>query len=171
MGRQLLTKPQGGGVSEAVSHLEQAAKKDPYYKDTLTLLGRAYYYQKRYRDSLWVLQKALDVNKRDEIAWMTLGITQFRLGEDEKGLESLQTGLGLLNQASKGGYRGYLYWDRNGAVRASIRKAILQVAEEGLNGKEQIIRSSEILLARLDNEERSQQGDKSVERWIQLGDE
>jgi tetratricopeptide (TPR) repeat protein len=171
MGRFLLTKPQGLGVGEAISYLEPVAKKDPYYKDTLTLLGRAYYQQKRYQEALWVLQKALELNRKDEIGWITLGLAQLRLDDDEKGLHSLQTGLALLNGASKGGYRGYLNWDPNGVVRTSIRKTIVQVAEQGLNGKEQIIRASEVLLARIDNEERSQQGDKSVEKWIQLGDE
>jgi hypothetical protein len=101
---------------------------------------------------------------------MTLGITQFRLGEDEKGLESLQNGLAFLNGASKGGYRGFLYWDLNGTLRDSIRKTIVQVAEEGLNAKDRIIRSTEVLLVRVDNEERSQGSDEAVERTHQRGD-
>lgn len=170
MGRSLIGKPRGEGVSEAIPYLEEVAKKDPYYKDTLTLLGRAYYNRKRYQEAVWVLQKALEINRKDEVAWMTLGITQLQLDENEKGLDTLKTGLALLNNASRGGYRGYFNWDRAGVVRESIRKTIVQVAEEGLDGKERLIRSTEVLLARLDNEERSQQTDMAVERTIQKGD-
>jgi tetratricopeptide (TPR) repeat protein len=171
MGRSLYTKPQKAGVSEAIPYLEEVAKKDPYHKDTLTLLGRAYYDRKRYQEALWVLTKSLEINRQDEIAWATLGITQLQLGEDGKGMESLQNGLVLLNKAAKSGYRGYLNWDPNSLVRNQIRKTILQIAEEGLNGKEQIIRSTENLLTRVDNEERAQLGDQAVERTIQKGDQ
>ena len=164
-----MIKPQDAGVQEAIPYLEGVAKKDPTYKDTLTLLGRAYYHEKRYQEALWVLNKAVEINRRDEIAWVAMGLAQLKLGEDEKGLESLQNGLAYLNGASRSGYRGYTRWDPRGVVRESIRKTVIQVAEEGLDNKAGIVRSSEILLGRIDAEERSQVSDQAVERTIQKG--
>ncbi len=123
------------------------------YRDTLTLLGRAYYQQRRYQDSLQLLQRAVLVNKEDEIAWLLLGLTQLRLGHDQNGLESFKGGLSLLYKASKNGYRGYDVWDRNKLVQTAIRRAIFQVQKDGLGRKARLIRSGELILYQIDDEE------------------
>jgi len=77
-------------MDRAVSALETVVRDDPTYKDSLTLLGRAYYRQERFADAHVILQRAVAVNKDDEIAWMTLGITQLRLNDNARGMESLK---------------------------------------------------------------------------------
>lgn len=141
----------GGNIKLAISKLEEVVQKDPFYRDSLTLLGRAYYKDGRYQDALQILQRALAIKKDDEIAWVSLALTQLRLGDEENGLKSLKGGLTLLSGVSKEGYRGYLYWDRNGLVRTALRRAVLD-ATKGLEEKRRIIQSSETLLARLDDE-------------------
>ncbi len=143
---------QRGDVNGAITKLEYIVKRDPLYKNSLTLLGRAYYKSRRYRDAFQILKRAIAVNRTDEIAWIALGMTQLRLGDDQRGLESVKGGLTLLAKVSKDGYRGTEYWDINGQVRRILRKAIF-FAAKGLEEKKRIIRSGEILIDRIDEEE------------------
>ena len=164
-----LAQPRGAGASTAVPLLEAIVKEDPFYRDTLTLLGRAYYQQRRYQAALQILQRAVLVNKEDEIAWLLLGLTQFRLGNDQQGLESFKGGLSLLyKKATKYGYRGYESWDVNKLVQSSIRRAIFQVQKGGLENKQRLIRSGELILIRIDDEVRDQSTDKAVQEQSEM---
>ncbi len=162
VGKAFLMKPRETGVNEAVPYLEEVAQKSPSYEDVLTLLGRAYYRQGRYQDTLLMLQRALAVDNEDEIAWLVLGLTQLRLGDDQAGFENLKIGLGLLRKVSKDGYRGYTRWDLNRLVRKAIQKAIFQVRKEGMVVKESLIISGDLILSRLNDEEASQLQDERV---------
>lgn len=158
-GRSLLIQGRTDNIADSVPYFEAVAKKDPFYRDTLTLLGRALYYQGAYQDAFQLLQRALAVNKEDEIAWLTLGLTQLRMKEDEKGFENLKTGVALVNKVSKNGYRGYVRWDINGLIRASVRRAIVVVSKDGLGAKEELIRTGEQILRRIDDEEIAQESE------------
>ncbi len=144
-------KPRGD-FNRAITNLEYVVRRDPLYEDSLTLLGRAYYRSKRYMDAFQILKRALTVNREDEIAWITMGLTQLRLGDDRRGLESIKGGLTLLAKVSKDGYKGLESWDTTGSVRRTLRRAIF-FAAKGVEEKKKIIRIGEILLARIDNEE------------------
>jgi tetratricopeptide (TPR) repeat protein len=147
-----LGRGRGGNIDLAIVNLEEIARKDPTYRDTLTQLGRAYYRKGRHQDAYLILQRALAINKEDEIAWLVLGITQLQLGQDEAGLEVLKGGLTLMTKVNGDGYRGYDKWDRAGKVRTSVRRAVLE-ALKGLQEKEKLIRSVEVVLAAVDNED------------------
>ena len=150
-GKQEVTKGRFGDVDKAILALEDVARQDPTYQDSLTLLGRAYYKKGRYRDALEILRRASAVNPEDEIAWIALGLTQLRLGDDQRGFETLKGGLTLLNKVSVDGYKGISFWDKNGSVRIAIRQSIFLLMKEA-EAKEKIISSGEILLARIDDE-------------------
>src|SRR6185295_14446808 len=92
-GRDQFLRGRGGDMDRAVVALEAVVMADPTYKDSLTYLGRAYYRKGRYQDAFAILQRALAVNKDDEQAWIALGLTQLRLGQTEKGIESLKGGV------------------------------------------------------------------------------
>lgn len=139
----------------AISALESVVRDNPTYQDSLTLLGRAYYRKARYQDAYMILQRALAVNKEDEIAWLALGLAQLRLGENDKGMDSLKGGITVLSKLSVSGYRDFPEWDKNGLVRASIRRAAL-AASKGLDEKESLIQTTEALLIRIDDEENLQ---------------
>lgn len=149
-GRAEVTR-RGGNTKLAIARLEEVVQKDPFYRDSLTLLGRAYYKDGRYQDALQILKRALAIKEDDEIAWVSLALTQLRLGDDENGLKSIKGGLTLLGRVSKEGYRGYAYWDRNGLVRVALRRAVLE-ATKGLEEKPRIIQNTEALLLRVDEE-------------------
>ena len=150
-GQQEVTKGRFGDVDKAILALEDVVRQDPTYQDSLTLLGRAYYKKGRYWDAFEILKRALAVNSEDEIGWIALGLTQLRLGDDQKGFETLKGGLTLLNKVSIDGYKGIGFWDKNGSVRTAIRQSIFLLIKE-VEAKEKIISSGEVLLARIDDE-------------------
>ena len=143
----------GGNVREAIVDLEYVVRRDPKYRDSLTQLGRAYYYAGRYTAAMEVLKRALRVNEKDEIAWLVVGLTQFRQGEDEKGLASYKGGLTLLAKATGDGYRDFTpeFWDVRGTVRRALRRNI-SLARDGVSRKRRIIVAGEDLLHRIDQE-------------------
>ncbi|MFQ5849011.1 MAG: tetratricopeptide repeat protein [Candidatus Binatia bacterium] len=141
----------GGNLNLAITNLEYVVRRDPFYKDSLTLLGRAYYKGGRYRDAFQILKRALAINPQDEIAWIALGLTQLSLGDDQRGLETFKGGISLLLRVSRDGYKDIEFWDKSGLVRSAARRAVL-FASKGLGEKQKIIRMGEILLFRIDNE-------------------
>lgn len=158
-----ITRPRGGDINKAIVNLEDIVRENPTYQDSLTLLGRAYYKRERYQDASLILQRALAVNKDDEIAWLVFGLTQLRTGEDHKALETLKGALTLASKAMVEYYRGFQYWDRAGKVRIALRRAVLS-ATKGLEEKQNLIRNVELLIASVDEEEWQQDRDKSMER-------
>jgi tetratricopeptide (TPR) repeat protein len=154
-GREQFTRGRGGDMDKAVAALEAVVQEDPTYRDSLTLLGRAYYRKGRYRDANQILQRALVVNKDDEIAWLTLGMTQLHLGEEEKGITTLKGAITLISKLATRGYRGYPEWDVKGGVRNAISRSAFEVTK-GPEAKENILRACDTLLVRMDDEENFQ---------------
>ena len=143
----------GGEVNRAIVSLEYVVRKDPTYRDSLTQLGRAYYYAGRHQAAFEVLKRALTVNEEDEIGWLVMALTQFRRGDDEKGLQSYKGGLTLLAKATREGYKDYTleFWDNRGSVRRSLRRNIT-LARKGVAVKSRILIAGENLLHRIDRE-------------------
>ncbi|HTN70654.1 MAG TPA: tetratricopeptide repeat protein [Methylomirabilota bacterium] len=154
-GREQFTRGRGGDMDQAIIDLETVVKEDPSYKDSLTLLGRAYYNKKRYKDANQILQRALVVDKDDEIAWLALGMTQLQLGDDQRGIETLKGGITLVSKVAVSGYRGFPEWDIKGSVRAAIRRSAFEITK-GVETKQAILSSCETLLTRMDDEENFQ---------------
>jgi tetratricopeptide (TPR) repeat protein len=150
-----------GNLDKAIGNFEYIAKENPAYRDTLTLLGRAYYKKARYRDSHVILQRAVALNNQDDFAWLQFGAVQLRLGDDERGLESVRGGLTLYTKATATDkYRGYTGWDPAGKVRIASRRAVF-VALKGLEQKEDLIKSVEAVLLAVEDEEFFQMFEKT----------
>jgi tetratricopeptide (TPR) repeat protein len=142
-------------MDTAVVALEKVVSQDPTYKDSLTYLGRAYYRKGRYQDAYAILQRALAVNSEDEIAWIALGLTQLRLGQNEKGVETLKSGITLASRVMIDGYHNFIYWDTRGLVRGSIRRSAFLLTK-GVEERDNIIQSTDRMLALVDDEENFQ---------------
>ena len=157
----------GGNVRKAIVHLEYVVRRNPKYKDSLTQLGRAYYYAGRYGSSFEVLKRALALNREDEIGWIVLGLTQMQQGDDEAGLESFKGGLTLLAKATKEGYQEIPdeFWDARGVVRRALRRSI-SLARKGVAEKRRIIQAGELLLHRVDSELYDAEQDQSVSEYL-----
>jgi len=157
-----------GDMNVAVTSLEYVVSQDPTYKKCLTYLGRAYYQKGRYQDAFAVLQRALAVNKEDEIAWIAFGVTQLRLNQTDKGIESLKGGITLASRVMVDGYHNYMYWDTRGLVSASMRRSAFLVTK-GPDEKDGIIQSTERLLALIDEEENFQRNARIQNQRQYLG--
>ena len=154
-GRDQFLRGRGGDMDRAVVALEAVVMADPTYKDSLTYLGRAYYRKGRYQDAFAILQRALAVNPDNEIAWISLGVTQLQLGESEKGIETLKSGITLASKVMVEGYHNYEKWDIRRTIQASIRRSAFLIISES-QAKEKIIQSVNQLLAQVDDEENFQ---------------
>ncbi len=154
-GREQFLRGRAGDMDTAVAALEYVVSQDPTYKFSLMYLGRAYYRKGRYQDAFAVLQRALAVNDDDEQAWLALGLTQLRLGQNDKGIESLKGGVTLANKVMVDGYHNYIYWDTRGLIRASLRRSAFLLTK-GIDEKNNIIQNTDRLLALIDDEENFQ---------------
>ena len=154
-GRDQFLRGRGGDMDRAVVALEAVVMVDPTYKDSLTYLGRAYYRKGRYQDAFAILQRAVAVNPDNEMAWMSLGVTQLQLGENEKGIETLKSGITLASKVMVEGYHNYEKWDIRRTIQASIRRSAFLLISES-QAKEKIIQSINQLLAQVDDEENFQ---------------
>jgi tetratricopeptide (TPR) repeat protein len=154
-GKEQFLRGRGGDMDAAVVALETVVSQDPTYKNSLTYLGRAYYSKGRYQDAFAVLQRAVAVDKNDEIAWIALGLTQLRLGENDKGIESLKGGITLANKVMVDGYHNHIYWDTRGLIRASMRRSAFLLTK-GAEEKNNIIQNTDRLLLMIDDEENFQ---------------
>src|ERR1051325_10973659 len=103
-GRDQFLRGRGGDMDRAVTALEFVVSRDPTYKSSLMYLGRAYYRKARYQDAHAILQRALAVNNEDEQAWLALCITQLRVGQNDKGIETLKGGITLASKVMTEGY-------------------------------------------------------------------
>jgi len=154
-GRDQFLRGRGGDMDRAVVALEAVVMADPTYKDSLTYLGRAYYRKGRYQDAFAILQRAVAVNPDNEMAWMSLGVTQLQLGENEKGIETLKSGITLASKVMVEGYHNYEKWDIRRTIQTSIRRSAFLLISES-QAKEKIIQSVNQLLAQVDDEENFQ---------------
>jgi len=155
-----------GSIAGAVQNLEYVVSKDPFYLDSLAQLGRAYYYAGRYKHAFQVLTRAVKVNPEDEIAWIVLGLTQLRLGDDTQGLESFKGGITLFIKHSQDGYKDIdnIFWDTRGVVRRTVRRSIF-LSRKGVDEKKKVIRIGEILLNRIDRELYQADYDQDQNKW------
>jgi tetratricopeptide (TPR) repeat protein len=154
-GREQFLRGRSGDMDTAITALESVVSQDPTYKLSLTYLGRAYYRKGRYHDAFEILQRAVAVNRDDELAWMALGLTELRLGRTEKGIETLKGGITLANKAFVDGYHHYIYFDTRGLIKGAIRRSAFALTK-GAEEKENIIRFTDNLLALVDDEENFQ---------------
>ncbi len=150
-GRDQFARGRGGDMDKAVAALEYVVSRDPMYRDSLTYLGRAYYRKGRYQDAHAILQRALVLNKEDEIAWIAIGLTQLRLGQNEQGVEVLKGGITLASRVMVENYQDHEFWDSRGVVRAAIRRSAFLLTK-GVDEKDNIIQATERLLTLVDDE-------------------
>ena len=162
-GRDQFLRGRGGSMDTAIEALQAVVKDDPTYKDSMTLLGRAYYRRGHYDISRQLLERALLLNKDDEVAWLNLGLAQLKLGQDDAAMETLGGAITLVSKASRSGYRGYVNWDSKGIVRTAVSRAVVAY-KKGLEEKDGIVRAAETILLRMDDEENFQRIDDSRQR-------
>jgi tetratricopeptide (TPR) repeat protein len=154
-GKEQFLRGRGGDMDTAIEALEFVVSKDPTYKNSLMYLGRAYYRKGRFQEAHAILQRAVALNPEDEIGWLAYGLAQLRVGQVDKGIESLKGGITLASKVMVDGYHNYLYWDTRGLIRASIRRSAFLLTR-GPEETKNIIQTTDRLLAQIDDEENFQ---------------
>ena len=154
-GKEQFLRGRSGNMDAAIEALEYVASNEPTYKNSLMYLGRAYYRKGRLQEAYAILQRAVALKQDDEIAWIAFGATQLRVGQIDKGMESLKGGITLASKVMVEGYHNYIYWDTGGLIRASIRRSAFLLTR-GAEEKDNIIQTTDRLLAQVDEEENFQ---------------
>lgn len=154
-GREQFLRGRAGDMDVAIKALEGVVAEDPTYKFSLTYLGRAYYNKGRYQDAFAILQRAVAIRNDDEMAWIALGLTQMRLGQNDKGVEALKGGITLASKVMVDGYHNYIYWDTRGLIRAAMRRSAFLIAK-GVEERNNIIQETDRMMLIIDDEDNFQ---------------
>jgi tetratricopeptide (TPR) repeat protein len=150
-GKEQFLRGRAGNMDVAITALESVVSQDPTYKDSMTYLGRAYYNKGRYQDAYALLQRAVVINREDEMAWIAFGLSQLRLGQNDAGIESLKGGITMASKVMVDGYHNLIYFDTRGLIKAQIRRSAFLITK-GIEGKNDIIASTDRLLVLVDDE-------------------
>lgn len=140
-GRRALLTDDG---EKALAYFRQAADINPDYffefglfrEGIWTYVGRAEYQEGRLPEARRSLERALKAEDNDYLAWLYLGLTLARGGEEsraldkvKRGLEGLHDWLDYVNATDP--FRAF--WDPQREIRGEIKKALDMIASEDVN--------------------------------------
>lgn len=149
-GRQALLR---NDPETALAYFTKVADQNPNYifhsmgfrENIWTYIGRAQYESKRYPQARQSLERALSMDRDDNLARLYLGLTLARTGDRSRGLKEIEAGLK--------GIRDYLdymnqsrpleaYWDPLGQIRNQIDKDLATISGRD-NNSEDLIANAE----------------------------
>jgi len=160
-GRQALLE---GHYQRALGLFQDADDVDPKYVygtelrgGVLSYLGRTQYLTGNYAQARQTLEKALAQHKSDNVARLYLGLTLFRLGDQQAGLMNIQRGMqGISNWLNYINTNfAYTYgkdWDESGTIRGGI-KSDLAMISSGKISWPQLVADAESVGIRIEQEE------------------
>jgi len=135
-----------GNYQTARSYFESAAQVDPnyvYHSDlpggsVQSYLGRTDYVTERYAQAREELERALSIDKNDNVARLYLGLTFARMGDQVNGLKEIQSAMQALYDwiwyvQEHFRYSYGQFWDINGTIRAAIRVDLAMIASKEIN--------------------------------------
>jgi len=135
-----------GNYPTARSYFESAAQVDPnyiYHSDlpggsVQSYLGRADYVTERYAQARGELERALAIDKDDNVARLYLGLTFARMCDQVNGLKEIQSAMQALYDwiwyvQEHFRYSYGQFWDINGTIRAAIRVDLAMIASKEIN--------------------------------------
>jgi len=135
-----------GNYPTARSYFESAAQVDPnyvYHSDlpggsVQSYLGRTDYVTERYAQARGELERALSIDKNDNVARLYLGLTFARMGDRENGLREIQSAMqGLYDWIwyvqENFRYSYGQFWDINGTIRSAIQADLAMVASKQID--------------------------------------
>lgn len=158
-GRQALIK---GNADTAVRYLTAAAEQDPKYvyvienyrESVWTELGRAQYETKRYQEARQSFEKALAMNKDDNMARLYLGLVLIRSGQLPRGEKDVKNGMNGLYDWIEYMNRTQpfqAFWDPTHQIRKEIHQAITITSSRDLH-RQQMIADAESIGKKFEEE-------------------
>ena len=142
-----------GDPETAISYFTGVAEQQPNYFNVIqsyreniwTYLGRAQYEAKRYQEARKSLDRALSLDRDDQMARLYLGLTLARLGDEARGLKDVEAGL-------KGLYEWIEYmnrtrpfqafWDPSFQIRKQIDQSLAAISSRDIK-REQLLADAE----------------------------
>lgn len=164
-GRQALFR---GNNEAALGYFQSAAQKNPNYvygtalrQGVWTYVGRAEYATGRYPQARESLERALKLDREDNLARLYLGLTLARQGDRNKGLSEIQNGMKGINdwleyitQAHRFSFGQY--WDPVREIRNAIQGDLAMISGKDVDWQK-LIPSGEWVGQRMEEEaERAQ---------------
>jgi tetratricopeptide (TPR) repeat protein len=129
-----------GNNDAALAYFQSAAQKDPNYKygtafrqGVLSYVGRTEYAVGRLPQARETLEKALSVNRDEDLTRLYLGLTLARIGDRQQGLKEIEGGmrgihafLDYVNETFRFSFGQF--WDPANAIRSAIQGDLAMIS-------------------------------------------
>jgi tetratricopeptide (TPR) repeat protein len=141
-GRQALFE---GDYKAALGSFQGAEQVDPRYiygtelrEGVLSYLGRAQYLTGDYAQARQTLEQALSQHKGDNVARLYLGLTLYRLGNSQAGLENIESGMNGINNFLNYITESFRFsfgkdWDPSGEIRSGIKSDLAMISSANID--------------------------------------
>jgi tetratricopeptide (TPR) repeat protein len=131
----------GGDAESAVGYFNAVADTNPNYVNVIqnyresvwTYLGRAQYETKRYPEARKSLERALSLDRDDQIAKLYLGLTLLRTGDQSAGLKQVESGMkGLYDwiEYMNRTQPHQAFWDPSFQIRKQIDQTLSSIGSK-----------------------------------------
>ena len=129
-----------GNNDAALAYFQSAAQKDPNYKygtafrqGVLSYVGRTEYAVGRLPQARETLEKALSINRDEDLTRLYLGLTLARIGDRQQGLKEIEGGmrgihafLDYVNETFRFSFGQF--WDPANAIRSAIQGDLAMIS-------------------------------------------
>jgi tetratricopeptide (TPR) repeat protein len=155
----------GGDDEAALGFFQTVAERDPNFVFTTgssprqsiwSYVGRAEYLTDRFPQARQSLERALSGDREENIARLYLGLTLIQLGDRERGLKEIESGMrGILSfldniqQAQR--FSIGQFWDPNRDIRSAIQYNLDLISKESPNWP-RLIANTERIALRMERE-------------------
>jgi tetratricopeptide (TPR) repeat protein len=164
-----------GDNESALAYFQSAAQKDPNYvygtalrQGIWSYVGRTEYLNGRLPQAKETLERALAGNQEEQLARLYLGLTLARLGDRQRGLKEIESGLkGIydwleyITQAFRFSFGQY--WDPNGQIRKAIEDDLAMISTREFDW-EKLIGDAEWVGKQFEEESDRARGDETRAR-------
>lgn len=164
-----------GNNEAALAYFHSAAQKDPEYKHGTALkqgiwsyVGRTEYATGKLPQARQTLEKALSVNKDEDIARLYLGLTLARSGDRQSGLKEIEGGmrgihdwLEWVTEAHRFSFGQF--WDPAREIRKAIQGDLAMISSRDVD-LQKLIADGEWLGKRIEEEGDKARRDETIDR-------
>jgi tetratricopeptide (TPR) repeat protein len=150
----------GGDDEAALASFQSVAESNPNFVFTTgssprqsiwSYVGRAEYLTDRFPQARQSLERALSGDREENIARLYLGLTLIQLGDRERGLKEIESGmrgtlsfLDNIQQAQR--FSIGQFWDPNGDIRSAIQYNLDLISKESPNWQRLIANTERIAM-------------------------